>query len=375
MNYGYFNYITHWHSGRWGWRDWRNAWWHFYRGDRRWSPPDYPSFMRLTTPALPHWQRVNQQPLSLEALTHRVATDNQFGMQPVTSAFSESTVAAILVQVDPRAGDTAYLALLRCANDEETLERLLDTAMSWAGERGRTQLVGPTGLLPAWQSGALLDHFHRTPPLHTPYNPPFLPDVLASVMEPWHETALYRCAVPANMPPPTRPAALAALDPIRLTTDCLDLLNEALNPDALWPQMDAPAAALFTQMLAPYPTTGWVATIDGQPVGLALVQPDLAEVMRRAGGGRPWLGRAYAAWAKRRPTRQGRLLLGAVAPAWRGRGIGGQLWRQVCAHAAGAGWETISAGPLAADGTGAAFLTAQGATPVQRYITYTWSAW
>jgi GNAT superfamily N-acetyltransferase len=271
--------------------------------------------------------------------------------------------------------DTAYLALLRCANDEETLERLLGTAMTWAGEQGCTRLVGPTGLLPAWQSGALLDYFHLTAPLHTPYNPPYLPDVLAGVMEPWHTTALYRCVVPAPTPTPAGSATLTMLDLARLMTDCLGLLNEALNSDDIWPQLDAPAAALFVQMLAPYPTVGWIATIDDQPIGLALVQPDLAEVMRRAGGGRPWLGRAYAAWAKRRATRHGRLLLGAVAPAWRGRGIGGQLWRQVCAHAAAAGWETISAGPLDADSPGAAFLTTQGATPAQRYTTYSWSAW
>ncbi len=375
MDYGFFNYVTHWHSGRWGWRDWRHAWWQFYRADRRWSPPDYPSFGRLTAPPLPHWQRVSQQPLSLEALARRVATDNQYGMQPVSSAFSESTVAAVLVQVDPRMGDTAYLALLRCANDAETLERLLDTAMTWAGAQGCTRLVGPAGLLPAWQSGALLDHFHLTSPLHTPYNPPYLPDVLSSVMEPWHTTALYRCVAAPPPLAPAGPATLTTLDLARLTTDCLDLLNEALNPDAIWPPMDAPAAALFVQMLAPYPTAGWVATIDDQPVGLALVQPDLAEVMRRAGGGRPWLGRAYAAWAKRRSTRHGRLLLGAVAPAWRRRGIGGQLWGQVCAHATAAGWATISAGPLDANTPGAAFLTTQGATPAQRYTTYSWSAW
>jgi hypothetical protein len=94
--------------------------------------------------------------------------------------------------------------LLRCANDEETLERLLDAALGWAGEQGCTQLVGPTGLLPAWQSGALLDHFHVTPPLHTPYNPPYLPDILAGAMTPLYDTALYQLADARRMRPSFR---------------------------------------------------------------------------------------------------------------------------------------------------------------------------
>ncbi len=375
MDYGYFNYITHWPGGRWGWWEWRRAWWRFYQADRRWSPPDYATFGQLTAPTHPHWQAVRQQPITLEALTRRAAKNDALGMQPALSAFSESTVAAALVQVDPSEEETAYLALLRCANDEETLERLLDAALQWAGEQGCTQLVGPTGLLPAWQSGALLDHFHMTPPLHTPYNPPYLPDILATTMTPSCHTALYRWPTPADSPLPTGPAVLTTLDPLRLTGDCLHLLNEGLNPEGAWPRLDAAAAALFVQMLAPYPTAGWVATVDEEPVGLALVQPDLAEVMRRAGGGRSWPGRAYAAWAKGRPAVAGRLLLAAVTPAWRGQGIGEQLWRQIAAHAIAAGWKTISAGPFAADSAGAAFLTAHGATPAQRYTTYTWSAW
>ena len=91
--------------------------------------------------------------------------------------------------------------------------------------------------------------------------------------------------------------------------------------------------ALLLPWLGAYPLTGWVAQVDDRPVGFVLVQPDLAEVMRRAGGGRNWLGQAYAAWQKPRPTAAGRLLLGAVDPAWQGQGVGLQLWRQVLAHA------------------------------------------
>lgn len=374
MHYGYFNHVARWHTGRWGRYEWRHAWWRFYRNDPRWSPPDYSTFVHVTDPQRPHWQQVSQQALSLAALA-RSAENSGRGIQLATSAFSETTVAATLVQIDPSLEATAHLALLRCANDEETLERLLAGALSFAGEHGRTQLIGPTGLLPAWQSGALTDHFHMTPPLHTPYNPPYLSDVLAGVMEAWQETVLLMCPVRVAAPEPDNSIAVTGLEPGRLTSDCLDLLNEALNPDGVWPRLDSAAAALLLQMLLPYPMAGWVASSAGRPIGIALVQPDLAAVMRRAGGARNWVGRAYAAWAKRRPVRRGRLLLGAVARDWRGRGIGAQLWQHVCVHAAAAGWTTISAGPLVADGAGAAFLIARGAAPAQHYTTYAWSAW
>ena len=41
----------------------------------------------------------------------------------------------------------------------------------------------------------------------------------------------------------------------------------------------------------------------------------------------------------------GRLLLGAVAPEWRGQGIGLQLWRHALDRARQLGWQTITCGP------------------------------
>ena len=62
-------------------------------------------------------------------------------------------MAATIVQIDRRRTDsTAYLSLLRCANDEETLERVLALALEYAGEQGCDRLVGPTGPTPSWQT-------------------------------------------------------------------------------------------------------------------------------------------------------------------------------------------------------------------------------
>ena len=118
-----------------------------------------------------------------------------------------------------------------------------------------------------------------------------------------------------------------------------------------------------------------LATIDGAPAGFVLLQPDLSSLLRRSGGGRGWIGRGYLAWRKGASATSGRLLLGAVGAAWRGRGVGLQLWRHALTVAQAHGWRTLTCGPVAVASAAAAFLERQGARAEQRYMTYSWSPW
>ena len=261
---------------------------------------------------------------------------------------------------------------MHCANDEETLERLLGVALEAAAGAGCYRLVGPTGPTPHLQSGVLVDHFHLSPPLHTPYNPPYLADLLASTMEPCAESVLYHQAVPSVVDPPTGPARLVPLEPGRLARDLLPLLAESVAGNGDFPAPTAAEAELLLLWLGAYPLAGWVAEVQELPVGFVLVQPDLAPLMRRVDGGRYWPARAYAAWRKTAPVRAGRLLLCAVDPAWRGQGVGRQLWQQVLHHARVQGWRSLTCGPLAPDAAAAGFLLAAGARQAQRYMLYEW---
>ena len=60
---------------------------------------------------------------------------------------------------------------------------------------------------------------------------------------------------------------------------------------------------------------------------------------------------------------------GGSDPAWRGQGIGLQLWRQALDQARQMGWQAITCGPVVIGSEAAAFLARQGAHSQQRYIT------
>lgn len=374
----YYNYSTIWPDDWWGRRSFLRAWWSLYATDHRWVPPDYNTLARLLQRGSPFLARLSTQPVYMEALPRRAPTTGQ-GTPALAGALFEEPVAAALVQFDGRRRDSAaYLSLLRCGNDEETLERFLYKVFETLAEAGCARLIGPTGLTPLWQSGALLTHFDRLPPLHTPYNPPYLADVMAAVMRPVQESSLF-CLEVGNAVKPALPNIAGfevhPFDPARLATDLLPLLVEAFEPQTEFPAPDAGEAALLLKWLQAYPLAGWLAQVDGAPVGFVLVQNDLAGVMRQSRGGRllPW--RWYAAWRKRHPTSSGRLLLGAVTADWRGRGIGRSLLQKVLEHARAAAWRSVTCGPLLPGSPAAAFWTAHGAHAEQRYQIFEWSPW
>lgn len=324
----------------------------------------------LTPGRVPHVDRQRPALLWMEAMPGRPNSDGNFNSQRLTGAFMEEPVATAALIADPRRRDgTATLALLSVANDVESLERLLMSAQEQAFARGCARLLGPVALSPHLSYGALLDHFNQTPPLYTPYNAPYLPEVLEAVLESVQTARLYHISVSAGTEPLPGPAILR---PLTVDEDAkvLPALLAALDEPAEFPRPDAVEAAFLLSWWGIAPRLGWIAEVEAEPVGFVLLQPDLAPAMRRAKGGRNPLWQLWWQWRRTQPSRRGRIVAAGVLPRWRRKGIGSQLWTAALASAHAQGWQSISVGPVADESAAQAFLLAHGAQPLQHYALY-----
>ena len=369
MDATYFNFRETEVQGRWDRRAFFKVWWRFYEGDPWWTPPYYPTLRRaLTPPYAPYLQRRDPRLLFLEAVRRPPGAQTPGHPLPV-SAWERPVAATVTL---PATGGVVRLALPRCANDKATLRQLLERAAAIAG--GHT-LLGPTHLSPYLGAGALDSHWNLRPPQYTPYNPPYFPDLLRSVMEPATRSRLYHLEVPPHtQSDETGPASLVPLEPHRLAGDLLPLLAAACDP---WPDFAPPgpaAAGFILRWLEQWPLHAWLAVMDGQPAGFVLLQLDRAAAMQRAGGGKALWWRLWLRWSFSRGAAAGRLLFGAVLPAWRDRGVGAQLLAAAQASAVKAGWQKLTIGPIPEGAPAGGFLEKFGARPQQGYQLYRWQA-
>ncbi|MCA9973410.1 MAG: hypothetical protein KC425_24490, partial [Anaerolineales bacterium] len=307
----YFNYRPIAAASRWERRAFAHHWWRLYASDRRWTPPEYRALLTGLDPGKnAHLARMAPQFVHVEALYRRVRRDQGDLLQAeIQPALLEEPLATAVFQKDPRRHDhTATLSLCHCANDADGLDHLLAYAAEQLATDGFYRLVGPTGLYPHVEAGILLDYWDQAPPQGTPYNPPYLPELLQSRFRPLATSQLYALPVPPE--PQPAPAAAVQLRPLPLAE-----LAQALLP--VWqtavatphfPPPDAIEVHALLRWLRPSSLSGWLAEQDGMPVGFVLLQPDFGPRLRQARGGRGWWRYAWLAATRSRPAAQGRLL-------------------------------------------------------------------
>ncbi len=380
----YFNYTINAISAAtaswWERRAFLGAWWSLYGDDARWTPPPYGRLRRALNPRHnEHLARLEATLIHVEALhrtgVRRSRTDQQ--EIPLVSVI-ERPLAAAIALIDPRRkGTTAHLALSHLSADKEAFDTLYYYLVESLSERGYHRLVAPVGLSPHLDSGLLTGAWDAWPPQHTPTNPPYLPELLESRFRPLQHGRLYRADTTQPPGDAPGPAALRPLEPARLAGDLLPLLVAATdNPTAAFPPPDAVEAALLLRLLGPG-VFGWLAEVDGEPVGFVLLGPDEAARLRATRGERSlWRRAAYgvAPTLFGRGETAGRLHFGAVHPAWRRQGIGRQLWQRALRAAAGGGWASLVAGPLwlppSGQSVAAAFLDGRAAVAPQTFQLY-----
>ena len=371
----YFNYRLLPTGSRWERRAFAHDWWRILAGDKRWVPPYYPQLRWSLNPVQnEHLACLKPEYVRIEALPQRQDANrddaDQGGFVPGSL---EITVAVGLILRDERRHDgNAYLSLPHVVNDEESLERLLDYVAEMLAMTGCGRLIAPTGLSPHLGSGWLLNHWDLLPPAHTPYNPPYLPELIDRFMQPLgKQRCLYYLSVPGSVPSLVdTPAELVPLEPTRLAGELRPLLAAACENEYGFAPPDNAEATFMLRWLGIAPFAGWLAQVDDRPVGFALVQSDLAPLLYRTRGGRGRLRRLWFTLAKGWRTHRGRLLLGAVLPEYRRQGIGRQLLQQVLAAAGAHGWEQVTVGPLTQESPADLLLQGFGAQPQQMYQLY-----
>ncbi len=300
-------------------------------------------------------------------------TDWHTPLQMPDNLVTQQAVAAAVGLVEDNRTGSAYLALLHCVNDAGSLERLFFFLAEQLRPSGVRRLVFPTGLSPHLGSGLLQNHWDTLPPLHTAYHPPYFPELLRERFEPASAAHLFYLDIPPQADSSSNgPARLAPLQPERLRQGLLPLFHAGLPGWTGAGLPDGDEVDFILNWIRPFPTYAWLASLDEAPVGFILMQPDLAERLQQARGGRALLRRAWLGWVKSRPARQGRLLFGGVLPEWRGRGVGGQLLNLALDQALGLGWKRLIIGPLSEQSDTARFLSKRGASPHQHYLLYAW---
>lgn len=375
-NMAYFNFRLIQANGYWDRRSFAHNWWQIYQGDRRWTPPHYPTWRwALESGRNPHLARFNPGWVYLEGI-RRPRSQRQPNGGPVNVAQSlgqstlfELPLAAGLLLQDPRRRDgTGYLAHLHLVNDKEATAVFLEQLTEQLWERGCYRLLLPTGLSPHLGSGWLLDNWHLDPPHHTPYSPPYLPEIVSKLLRPWQQMRLYHLPIPAE--PVTTPN-LTPFAPERLAADLLPLLATACDQGLGFPPPDAVEATFLLRWLGRN-LSGWLVEAKGRPVGFVLVQPDEGARLRRAGGARSWGWWLWWWLTKGRGVVNGRILFAAVLPEARGQGFGQQLLHQTHHIAQQQGWRSLTVGPLRERETAVSLLKAAGAIPRQTYQLYEW---
>ncbi|MEZ4657703.1 MAG: GNAT family N-acetyltransferase [Caldilineaceae bacterium] len=361
----YINHQLHAADSYWERRHFIRRWWSQQRQDTRWTPPHVAALQPFLHPQRAfHLARAAPLFMHMDGLARRGSS-----MGSGSPAF-ESTLATALLLMDPQRADrTAYLSHFDSVNDLDSLETFFYFLSEKLWERGIHKAIGPCMASPHLQCGALMDSFNLAPPLHTPYNAPYLPELLQSVMQPIEERHLYHIHIAAETAssPAPGPAQLSPLDPTRLARSLLPLFQAACAISAHFPPPDSREAEFILRQIMLTPTRAWVARIQRQPVGFVLLQPDMGFALRRANGGRNWLWRRWLHWRSERPVTAGRILYWGVLSAWRGQGIGQQLLAHAINEAARRGWRSLTVGPLPTGNLGAMLLRKIGGKPVQRY--------
>jgi GNAT superfamily N-acetyltransferase len=190
--------------------------------------------------------------------------------------------------------------LFESVDDGGVAAALFEAAAGWVRDKGRSELMGPIDYSTNYVCGLLIDGFQFSPTILTAHNPPYYRELIESsgftkakdwyawwFADPSKATAHLRRFAErrfARCPAVIRPANLKNLrDESRRLRE---IYNQAWEKNWGFVPFTEAEMEFMTKELKPLviPELGWIAEIDGKPVGFTLCLPDINVVLRELNG-------------------------------------------------------------------------------------------
>lgn len=293
----------------------------------------------------PHWVA----PLDLQIKQFLDRKRHPFYQHGEAQAFlakqGNRTVGRILASDDPRYNQIHHtnlgcFGMLDSIDDQRTCRALVETAAGWLRERGRTELLGPIDYSTNYPCGLLVDGFDTSPMLMMNHNPVYYERLLENCgLEKAKDLYAWWFDRENNMDAAWIERVEKLSQRFRVTVRSLDMNSfeqeiarcKAIYHKSLennWgfvPMTDAEFdhMAVDLKRMA-IPELVQLAEVDGQPVGLSIILPNLNEAIQPLNGrlttaGFP-LGLMRLLWRWRK-IQSGRLAVLGVVPGYRCRGV------------------------------------------------------
>lgn len=233
---------------------------------------------------------------------------------------------------------TARFFNLDCVNDSNTSKSLLSAIETWARKKGMNRLIGPYGFSDKDPQGIQVDGFGNLPVIAAPSNPPFIQsliesagftkkldcvsyqlpvaEILSPAFERIHERAKRNSQV-RLVEFTAKRQAKPFIQPV------FKLVNETYAPLFGFVPMSNDEIRKFADQYISVLDPEFVKLVvdpTGTPVAFAIAMPDMSKGMQKAKGRLFPFGFIHILKAMKTAT-QLNLLLGAVHPSYRGKGL------------------------------------------------------
>lgn len=241
---------------------------------------------------------------------------------------------------------TGYFGFFDAIDDTAVVQALLASASAWLAERGMQRVRGPFNFSSNHDCGLLVDGFDTPPSVMMPHNPPYYhPQMLAAGFEPVQDLLAYIIDADFEVPRAMQALIDKSSDQIRLRplrrkqqADDFRIIGELFN-DAWsenWEYVPFSEAEILdiggTLVHLIEDDYLQIAEIDGTPVGMIVMLPNLNELIADLNGKLLPLGWIKLLWRlKRHGAGSARIPLMGISKQWQSSLLGTAMVYQMIA--------------------------------------------